>query len=151
MESDNVELGDSAPPTTTESSGSCTKRVKKVFSVISKRLHLRGLFPYILIIVYSLLGGLMFVYLEKDFELENKLEEKWKLEAARGNLTESLKNLVLLANVMAEFDPEAHLQELIKTYEEAIGFSFSEEPKWTLVNGIFYAGTIYTTIGRRTI
>ncbi len=148
MESDNVELGESAPSVHSSSSnGGWGSRVSKVLSLVAKWLHLRALVPYLLITVYSLLGGLLFLYLEKDFEREAKQEEKLKLEAARGNFTESLKNLVLVANLLPNFDTEEHLKQMIDTYEESVGFSFSEEPKWNLVNGIFYSATIYTTIG----
>uniref|UniRef100_A0A0N5C6L8 Potassium channel subfamily K member 18 n=1 Tax=Strongyloides papillosus TaxID=174720 RepID=A0A0N5C6L8_STREA len=99
---------------------------------------------FLLIIIYSIIGALLFIYIEKDYDLASKQESYNYHLVARDMLFHNLKQI----HIENKNDRENRWKEAILEFETNINASPpSLETSWTFSMAIFYAGTIYTTIG----
>uniref|UniRef100_A0A0N4ZSX1 Potassium channel subfamily K member 18 n=1 Tax=Parastrongyloides trichosuri TaxID=131310 RepID=A0A0N4ZSX1_PARTI len=97
-----------------------------------------------IIVLYSILGGMLFIYLEKDSDLASKQESYNYHLVARDMLFHDIKKI----HIENREDREHRWKEAILEFESNINVSPpSLETSWTFSMAIFYAGTIYTTIG----
>uniref|UniRef100_A0A7I4YYT9 Ion channel n=1 Tax=Haemonchus contortus TaxID=6289 RepID=A0A7I4YYT9_HAECO len=113
------------------------------------RLHHILLFG--LLLLYSLAGALVFCGLESGTEdLKNEEETKSLIRqsvAAKKDLVERIHVIFTEAN--AQFFNETELRKAIDKYDESMSIKpvIQKEKRWDLWGGLYYAGTIYTTIG----
>uniref|UniRef100_A0A0N5AS33 Ion_trans_2 domain-containing protein n=1 Tax=Syphacia muris TaxID=451379 RepID=A0A0N5AS33_9BILA len=110
-------------------------QVKSVYN----RYHLRYFAPYIILITYSVLGALLFQFLEADYEKKIFRERNAAVERLR---EETLLRLNILKNSTSSKDIfdryDAELKKIL---------NLSDNLEWDLWGAFYYVGTIYTTIG----
>uniref|UniRef100_A0A914I750 Potassium channel domain-containing protein n=1 Tax=Globodera rostochiensis TaxID=31243 RepID=A0A914I750_GLORO len=112
--------------------------------------------------IYSLLGGLLFQAIERDNEYTSLRTNKEALEAMIGRLAE---NLTVLLEVRPSDEQQKAMQQLITEYYQTmlkiegkyIGSVFHKYEhivfhlSWYFESSVFYAITLFTTIGYGTI
>uniref|UniRef100_A0A0K0E8L1 Potassium channel domain-containing protein n=1 Tax=Strongyloides stercoralis TaxID=6248 RepID=A0A0K0E8L1_STRER len=99
---------------------------------------------FFIIVIYSVLGALLFIYIEKDYDLALKQESYNYHLIARDMLFHNLKQI----HIENRNDRENKWKEAILEFETNINAPPpSLETSWTFSMAIFYVGTIYTTIG----
>lgn len=124
----------------------CCKKFAFYLKVFYKELGLKHLTLVLFIIIYAFIGGAIFSAIEQPNEIREKLAETEKLTLEAGNLTQ------LIAKV---FDDDSlseaqkrHLANVhIVDYQHSVNlYPNRSKITWDLWGGVFYAGTIFTTI-----
>ncbi|EEB17212.1 conserved hypothetical protein [Pediculus humanus corporis] len=108
------------------------------------------IFLFLVVLLYSFLGSLLFVTVEGTHEDKEKADINKELNLFIFNM----RRLAMDKNVV--FDGklwEKNVKELIAPYETQLLESYShgvtpdQHKTWSFWNSMFYCGTIYTTIG----
>ncbi|KHJ89857.1 hypothetical protein OESDEN_10308, partial [Oesophagostomum dentatum] len=100
----------------------------------------------------SVAGALVFCGLESGSEDVRNEEELTQLirqsVAAKKELVEKIQ-MMYFTNSDATFFNETELRKAIDRYDVSMAVkpTLNREKRWTLWGGLYYAGTIYTTIG----
>uniref|UniRef100_A0AC35U888 Ion_trans_2 domain-containing protein n=1 Tax=Rhabditophanes sp. KR3021 TaxID=114890 RepID=A0AC35U888_9BILA len=98
----------------------------------------------IIIIIYSIIGALIFMYMETPSDLEGKKEAYQFHLVARDNLLFNLQRI----HGDGKEDRDFRWKEAILEFEASLNINIPElETVWTFWMAILYAGTVYTTIG----
>ncbi|VDM78443.1 unnamed protein product [Strongylus vulgaris] len=103
-------------------------------------------------ILYSLAGALVFCGLESENEDIRNEEQLTHLirqsVAAKKELVEKIQ-MMYFGNSEANFFNETELRKAIDKYDVSMSVKplLRREKRWTLWGGLYYAGTVYTTIG----
>ncbi|KAE9551480.1 hypothetical protein FO519_005300, partial [Halicephalobus sp. NKZ332] len=133
---------------------------KSIKSSISSTIsHAKNIFSYIVsgfkwflmttktfwfVVIYSVIGALLFMYIETPGDVESRIEQRQYHLMARDVLAFNIRQI----HDSKRLDAEYEIKQAIIQFEENLGISMpSEETAWTFWMSILYAGTIYTTIG----
>ncbi|KAE9552924.1 hypothetical protein FO519_003866 [Halicephalobus sp. NKZ332] len=121
--------------------------------VVQKYKRYSQLFGLVILILYSILGAIIFVGLESPHELEALRNEEnmvsRRTEKARHRLSSDLQYFFRSQiNVTKLLSSE--FTKALDEYNKQMEFVTSKKigkPKWDFFGGLYYAGTLYTTIG----
>ncbi|GMT10141.1 hypothetical protein PFISCL1PPCAC_1438 [Pristionchus fissidentatus] len=111
-----------------------------------ERLNLHHALLFICLILYSLFGALIFCSLEsgpEEVEIQQRYQNAMR---ARRNMLAAFHSIYNEGR-NASLPPEGRLVSVVNEYNQQMGLTPSREQKWTIWGGLYYAGTIYTTIG----
>ncbi|KAI1715735.1 ion channel domain-containing protein [Ditylenchus destructor] len=104
-----------------------------------------------IIVLYSIFGALLFIWLESPIDLAIKKEAFEYHVVARDTLLFKIKN-IYIGNYL---EKDQHLKTAIMEFEANAGFEVPPvtiqeiETSWTFWTAVLYAATIYTTVGVR--
>ncbi|VDP20356.1 unnamed protein product [Soboliphyme baturini] len=113
------------------------------------QLGLGYLSPVFCILLYTLFGALLFLFIEQPHDQLRQQQLHNSYLRARSHFVRSLYRLH--TDSAAANDSSHLIQELytaVSWYESQINVSFTNESMWDLWNSLYYAGTIFTTIGK---
>ncbi|VDO92748.1 unnamed protein product, partial [Heligmosomoides polygyrus] len=106
-------------------------RVKALY----KRYHIKHLLPLMFIMIYMVLGSVIFYFLESSTDQDSK-DEQYRTY---------VRERELLRRRMDEIfhDRAARRREVRLRFIDDV----SNESQWTLMSAMYYSGTLFTTIG----
>ncbi|GMT03416.1 hypothetical protein PENTCL1PPCAC_25590 [Pristionchus entomophagus] len=109
------------------------------------RSGMKSFLPVLILVIYTLIGALLFQWIEADSETQ-------EIELMRKQQEKAIERAAFELNTLKSKGPiEAynHTVRVLKRYNEKIGVSEVDDSnlKWSLSGAIFYCITIYTTIG----
>ncbi|KAF8385001.1 twk-42 [Pristionchus pacificus] len=111
-----------------------------------ERLKLHHVMLFMFLLLYSFLGAVIFCAFESEAE-EYEVQQKYinSMKARRTML--AAFHAIYNEGKNTSLPPEGRLVSVVNEYNQQMGLTPSRELKWTLWGGLYYAGTIYTTIG----
>lgn len=140
-----------------QKSSELTKSREKLTCASLKNFYtqygLSHLIPLILLIAYTLIGGWIYFWIEHDAEIQEKTSKLKELRDSIGKLRHDLYlNLeaVIMNPNTSRINKLNYTKMAIEWYEEQlqIGVDSSLETyNWDIWNSMFFASTIFTTIG----
>ncbi|KRY57108.1 TWiK family of potassium channels protein 18, partial [Trichinella britovi] len=115
---------------------------------IRKKIGFKHLWSVLGIVFYTLLGGVLFLFVERPVDLHERQQLYAVYQTSQKDLIKQLEQLG--ENYAKNRDREyflSQLQTAILGYEAKIDVHVSNESLWDFWNAMYYAGTVYTTIG----
>ncbi len=123
--------------------GKFTKTAKKLY----KTFGINHFVPLFVVAVYTLIGAGLF----QSIEYHNDSEFlKRRYDNYTGNKEEVIKKIYELGQMHSMLNETENYNKIIETlnhFETINNFSVSNNSKWDFWNAMYFAGTIYTTIG----
>ncbi|KAE9554836.1 hypothetical protein FO519_001951 [Halicephalobus sp. NKZ332] len=111
------------------------------------KYKLRHIAPIVLLIVYSIVGALLFYIVEHDHEQQLLRREREILDELRNSTLNQLREIMV--NERNSGDTKVYLsRDILVWYEKQIvKTKLPEALEWDMWGALFYVGTIFTTIG----
>ncbi|GMT24143.1 hypothetical protein PFISCL1PPCAC_15440 [Pristionchus fissidentatus] len=113
-----------------------------------KRLQINHLIPLLAILVYMLIGAIVFLWLEGGAD-ESDLKSGHHPHAdMRKILIKRLEEIVEDRSARRRSARRKYLSDALDHYEKETGLlPLNSDQKWTLSSSMYFAGTLFTTIG----
>lgn len=100
----------------------------------------------LVLLIYIFLGGLLFRYFEREHEITLNTLKVEKLKTAANNLTLMILSVIENESYSKE-TKSSEIYRIISQYQEQEGLFPKENLMWSLLDGIFFSGTVVLTIG----
>ena len=96
---------------------------------------------YTIMLLYAFAGAGLFQWLEEENEIQQRSERLTRLNESVGNLTQAI---IALDGVS---DREVRVKGLLRDYQSSEDLLPQQRRNWDFWGALFFAGTIFTTIG----
>lgn len=123
------------------------KTLKQRLHYAYKQYHVKYLFPLFFIMFYMLLGAFLFYFLESSTAEKVAADEDYKYRRERRLLLLRMEEIVRDESAKRRGYRQKALREAVDNYEKKLNFAVNNESQWTLASAMYYAGTLFTTIG----
>lgn len=134
-----VDAAPSAPP-------SAISRFKRFCRRLYRKFGMKHMITLFMVIIYTIIGAAAFLHLEKAHD-EKRLEDEYAAyELGRREFARNLSDYVR-ANPTS-IDNVTDLERFIEEYDEKRALKPSTDSVWNFWHAMYFAGTIYTTIGK---
>lgn len=122
---------------------------KRACRRIYRKLGLKHCLSIALIIFYTIIGAGIFIAIEKPSDVARLNKAKADFLEKRRAFVRTLGNEMVTAGRTASAAQARRIIDArLQDYEDSIEFSVQNETEWNFWHAMYFAGTIYTTIGK---
>jgi hypothetical protein len=124
-------------------------RARIWFKRLYKLLNLKLLIPLLVVMIYMVFGAVLFHWIEYGDDQRRK-EAAYELYIhERRLLIKRMKEIVVdrPPNKSNLDRLDGWIDEAVDNYETNINVHFNNQSQWDFLSAMYYAGTVYTTIG----
>uniref|UniRef100_A0A158P7R5 Ion_trans_2 domain-containing protein n=1 Tax=Angiostrongylus cantonensis TaxID=6313 RepID=A0A158P7R5_ANGCA len=112
-----------------------------------KRYHIKHLFPLMFIMLYMVLGSVLFYFLEFSTDQASK-DQQYSVYIRERELLRRRMDEIFLDQAAKRREVRFRfIDDAVDYFEKQIGFSITNESQWSLMSAMYYSGTLFTTIG----
>ncbi|KHN78722.1 TWiK family of potassium channels protein 12 [Toxocara canis] len=111
------------------------------------RLHLNYLLPLVFMMVYMVLGALLFLWLEGPADSSRRALEFGSYQRERELLLKRMDEIYKDRAAAKPAQRRLFLEEAVDYFHEQINVTFSNQTDWSITTALYYSGTVFTTIG----
>lgn len=130
----------------TEKKKTIWSKIFKFYRRVYKRLQLKHLGLIFVTIGYAFFGGWLFSWLESENEATTKSDKIQELNTSAYSLSDSILSLCQNSTI-SDKQKWIGIFKIIENYQQEAGLFPKTTVLWDLWGGMFFAGTVITTIG----
>lgn len=120
-------------------------KLKRRWDYLSERYGLKHVIPILLLILYSVLGALVFSAVELPHAQEKRAHKLLHLQSNRQWAADSIITSLALTNNTRDYDT---ILEILRLADANNSLPPPEVLTWNIWGGLFFVGQVYTTIGK---
>ncbi|CAJ0931064.1 unnamed protein product, partial [Mesorhabditis belari] len=112
-----------------------------------KKHHLKYLNPLVFIMIYMFFGALFFLWLEGSSDERRKLDDYNHFTKEKELFTRRIEEIMADKAIKTRSGKRKSINEAMEYFHKQVGFSVTNQTHWDLATAMYYAGTLFTTIG----
>ncbi|KAI6192862.1 hypothetical protein M3Y99_01912700 [Aphelenchoides fujianensis] len=119
----------------------------KAFKNFYRRWHFKYLLPLVFVMIYMFIGALLFLWLESGAEEQRINARRREYDREVELLVKRMEEIATDRAAQRSQVRRRFVREALDHFHNQLDLSPDLEPEWTMMSALYFAGTIFTTIG----